>query len=171
MKLPTRQNGFTLIELILYIGLASIILLTTSAFLGTLLESRIKNTTVAEVEGQGVQVMQIMTQTVRNSENINSPSTGASSPTLSLNVIDSGNDPTIFDLSAGTIRIKEGSDPVISLTNSRVQVSNLVFRNLSRASTPGTIEVRFTISHINPENKNVYNYSKTFIGVASVRQP
>ena len=182
MKLqPTTYNlksyklqasaGFTLIELLLYVGIASIILLVTSLFLSTLLQSRIKNQTIAEVEQQGLQVMQFITQTARNAEAITSPATGVSASSLTLDVITVANDPAIFDLSGGVIRITEGVGSAVPLTNSRVTVSALTFQNLSRATTPGTIRIQFTINHINPEGRNEYNFTKTFTGSATLRQP
>ena len=173
---PTNYNlqsnkGFTLVELLLYVGIASIILLITTLFLSTLLESRIKNQTVAEVEQQGLQAMQIITQTARNAEAITTPSQGASASSLTLDVITALNDPTIFDLSSGAIRIKEGAAAIIPLTNSRITASALTFQNLSRPTTPGTIRIQFTLTHVNPDGRNEYNFNKTFIGSATLRQP
>ena len=71
-KKYVSQTGFTLIEVLLYVGIFSILLISTSVFVATLLESRIKNQTIAEVEQQGLQVMQIITQTVRNAMILNS---------------------------------------------------------------------------------------------------
>ena len=170
-KHHSSQSGFTLIELLLYVGITSIILLVTSLFLSTLLQSRIKNQTIAEVEQQGAQVMQMITQTARNADTINSPATGASAVSLSLNTIVAGNNPTLFDLASGAMRIKEGAGAVVSLTNSRVTASLLTFQNLSRASTPGTIRIQFTLTHINPDGRNEYSFTKTFIGSATLRQP
>ncbi len=168
--LDVRQ-GFTLIELLLYVSVASIILLVTSLFLSTLLQSRIKNQTIAEVEQQGLQAIQIMTQTIRNAATINSPGQGATAATLSIDTYTSGNNPTIFDLSSGALRMKEGAGSAIALTNSRVSVSSLTFQNLSRSSTPGIIRIQFTITHVNPSGRNEYNFSKTFTASASLHQP
>lgn len=164
-------SGFTLIELLLYVAISGVILLVISLFLQTLLESRIKNQTIAEVEQQGLQVMQLITQTVRNADTINSPATGAGAPTLSINTHTGANNPTVFDLGSGAIRIKEGVGAVIPLTNSRITASALNFQNLSRASTPGVIRISFTLTHVNPEGRNEYNFSKTFYASASLRQP
>lgn len=169
--LPGVTHGFTLIELLLYVSIASIMLLVTSLFLSTLLQSRIKNQTIAEVEQQGLQVMQIVTQAVRNTDTINSPAQGASAASLSLNTYTVGNNPTVFDLSSGTIRIKEGAAAVIPLFNSRLTASALTFQNLSRTSTPGTVRIQFTLTHVNPEGRNEYSFTKTFIGSATLRQP
>jgi len=172
MNYPTHHNsGFTIIELLLYVAISSIILLVTSLFLSTLLEARVKNQIIAEVEQQGVQVMQIITQTIRNAELVNSPANGASGSSLSLNTSLASTTPSIFDLSAGVVRIKENGNSVINLTNSKVSVSNLSFYNLSRPGTPGVIKISFTISAINNSNRNEYSFSSLFTGSASLRQP
>ncbi|HAZ17125.1 MAG: hypothetical protein A3H59_01905 [Candidatus Jacksonbacteria bacterium RIFCSPLOWO2_02_FULL_43_9] len=163
------QSGFTLIELLLYISITSIILLAVSAFLSVLLESRIKNQTIAEVEQQGLHIMNIITQVARNAEAITGPLPSASAPFLTLDVAVSANDPTVFDLSGGTIRITEGVGSAASLTNARVIASAFNIQNLSRPRTPGTIRIQFTLTHVNPEGRNEYNVSKTFIGSATLR--
>lgn len=171
MKKNHSQSGFTIIELLLYVAISSVILLVISLFLQTLLESRIKNQTIAEVEQQGLQVMQMITQTARNAEAITSPAQGASAATLTLDVITVANDPTIFDLASGVIRITEGTGSAVSLTNSRITASSLTFQNLSLTSTPGTIRIQFTLTHVNPEGRNEYSFTKTFTGSATLRQP
>ncbi|MBI4713620.1 hypothetical protein HY771_00310 [Candidatus Uhrbacteria bacterium] len=170
LRHPTSA-GFTLLELLLYVGISSIILLSISVFLFSLIESRTKNQVIAEVEQQGAQVMQTIEQTARNAEAINSPTIGANASTLSLDVVTGGYDPTVFDLSSGVIRITEGAGSAVSLTNSRVTATSLTFYNLSRTSTPGIIRVQFTLTHINLEGRNEYTYSKTFVGSAALRQP
>lgn len=165
------NNGFTLIELLLYVAISSVILLVISLFLQTLLESRIKNQTIAEVEQQGLQVMQMIMQTARNAEVITSPAQGASAASLTLDVITGASDPTILDLSGSSIRIAEGAGSPVALTNLRVTASGLTFQNLSRGGTPGAIRIQFTLTHVNPDGRNEYNFSKTFIGSATLRQP
>lgn len=166
------QHGFTLIELLLYIGISSIMLLVISVFLSILIESRIKNQTIAEVEQQGLQVIETITQIARNAESINAPIQSTSALSLSLDVITPGNDPTVFDLLSGIIRMSEGSlGSPVSLTNVRVIASGLIFQNLSLTGTPGTVRMQFTLTHINPSNRNEYSFTKTFIGSATLRQP
>ncbi len=170
MKLKEFENkGFTLIELLLYIGIAATIAFIVSLTLSFLYQSRLKNQTIAEVEQNGAQVMEIITQTIRNADNITSPAQGATAGVLNLNVIDALKNPTIFDLSGTTIRIKEGSASYVPLTSTRVTAPNLSFYNLSRTNTPGTLRIQFTLTHVNPGGRNEYNYSKTFYGTASLR--
>ncbi|MCR4328495.1 MAG: prepilin-type N-terminal cleavage/methylation domain-containing protein [Patescibacteria group bacterium] len=171
IPIQNSRKGFTLIELLLYVAVASVLLSAISTFFFILLESRVKNQTIAEVEQQGMRVMQMITRASRNAEAITSPSQGASAASLILDVITVADDPTVFDLSGGVLRIKEGSGSVIPLTNSRVTASSLSFFNLSRASTPGAISIQFTLTHANPAGRNEYNFSETFYGSASLRQP
>src|SRR3990172_51494 len=84
-KLQTNR-GFTLIEILLYVSIAGAILLSVSIFWTILLQSRVKNQTVAEVESQGAFVMELITRTARNSEAIVSPAVGATASALSLTV-------------------------------------------------------------------------------------
>src|SRR3989338_5584522 len=80
------DGGFTLIELLLYISIAGAILLATSIFLSLLLQARIKNQTIAEVDQQGLQVMQLITQTARNAEALIALPLGTISSSLTLDV-------------------------------------------------------------------------------------
>ncbi len=170
MKRQSRkQKGFTLIELVLYLALASILLLTVVTFLGVLLQSRVKNQTIAEVEQQGAQIMQLVTQTIRNAEGVNSPGQGASATSTSLNVVSAANDPTVFDLSGGVLRITEATSTPVSLNSSRVSVSGLTFENFSRSNTPGTLRIQFTMTYVNPGGINEYDYSRTFRASATLR--
>lgn len=164
-----KDEGFTLIELLLHTSLLGIILLSVSILYSTLLTSRVKNQTIAEVDQQGTQIMQIVTRTIRNAEDVNSPSQGTSSSLLSVNVVDLAKDPTVFDIASGVFRITEGAGLSVALTNSNVTLSNVTFQNLTRTGTFGTVRIQFTITHINPEGRNEYDYNKTFYDTATLR--
>ena len=168
---PLRSlRGFTLIEMVLYVSLCSIILLSLSTFLSFLLGSRIKSQAITEVNQQGFQVMYLMTQTVRNGRSIQVPTIGASSSTLSITTGNPLLNPTVFTVSSTTITIKEGSKSAIPLTNSRVSVSGLTFQNISSASsTDKIIRISFTVSYNNPQGKNEYSFTKSFTGSATLR--
>lgn len=168
---PANKQGFTLIELLLYVVLISSIVLALSIFFSMVLSSRAKNQTIAEVEQQGAQTMQTILQAARNAENITAPIVGANGSSATLDVVSASEDPTVFDLSSGAIRIKKGASSAVNLTSPSVTASGLTFYNLTRPSTPGNIRVIFTLTRVNPGNKNEYDYSKTFYGTASLRFP
>ncbi len=162
-------KGTSLVEIILYIGLTATILLGISVLVATTLESRVKSQVVNEVESQGLSAMRTIAQSIRNAQSINSPVVGSSNSTLSLRMSSASINPTVYGLAASALQATEATNSPITLTNSKIQVSALNFSNLSRISTPGTIQFRFTLTYLNPENRNEYNYSKTFISSASIR--
>lgn len=166
-----KNAGFTLIEVMLYVVIASVMLPAISVFLSTTIESRVKNQTIGEVEQQGMQVMQIISQVIRNGATINTPAIGTSAITLSVDTIVPANNPTILSIVGGVVFIKEGTALAVPLTNSRVTASNISVTNLSRVGTPGTLRIIYTLTHKNPSGRYEYDFSKTFIGTATLRQP
>ena len=165
------QKGFTLIELILYVGISSFILLVTFLFVSQILEARTKSQAIAEVEQQGDWAMQAITQAIRNSKSpVNFPAMGAIGNYLSLTMNDVAKSPTIFSLLNDAIAISEAGGGIISLTNSNITISNLNFQNVSKTGTLGSIKFSFIVSYKNQgQIRQEFNYSKTFYGSSSVR--
>ncbi len=140
--------------------------------MATLLETRVKNEAIAEVEGQGLYVQDVITQTLRNAASIVSPTTGnTSNTTLSVNTYTPVLNPTVFSLTSGAMQITEGGGGAVLLTNPNVTMSNLTFSNLSRANTPGVVRIQFTLTYNNTVGRNEYNYARVFTSSASLRQP
>lgn len=177
MDVPSKNSigqygaGFTILELLLYIGIASTVLLSASIFLSLTLEARVKNAALSEVEGQGVFLADLMGQTVRNSTGISAPSIGTTGSSLSVTTVSGATSPTVFSVASGALRVTEGAGAAVSLTNSRVAVSGLSISNLSRSGTPGTVRVSFTITYNNPSGRNEFDVSKTFTFSATRKQP
>lgn len=170
MKIKNITQGFTLVEMVLYVSLCSIILLSLSTFMASLLDSRVRSQSIAEVNQQGFQVMYLITQTIRNGRSITYPSIGTSSSSIAIITGNGAVDPTIFDTASGTIRIKEGSMSQVPLTNNRVSISGLLFQNVSSASsTEKIIRISFVLDYINLSGRGEYSYSKTFSGSATLR--
>ncbi|HSW77345.1 MAG TPA: type II secretion system protein [Candidatus Chromulinivoraceae bacterium] len=71
--------------------------------------------------------------------------------------------------SVSSLRVTEGAGSPVSLTNSKVQINGLTFKNLSPAGTPGVVQISFTLTRFNPSSKNEYDYQKTFTGSAEVQ--
>lgn len=171
MKVYKYQKGFTLVEMVLYVSLCSIILLSLSTFLSFLLSSRVKSQAINEVNQQGFQAMQLITQTVRNGRSVDIPVAGVSSSTLSITTGVPLLNPTVFTVGSTTLKIQEGGKIPIALTNSRVKVSSLIFQNISSATgTEKVIRISFTMEYINPEGRSEYSYSKIFNGSATLRK-
>lgn len=167
----TNQKGFTLIELLLYMAVSGIVLLALSVFFSIILQARVKNETMAEVDQQGAAVMAALTQTIRNAQEISLPVPGVSAASLTLVVDDVGLTPKVYAVSGEVMTVTEGAASPVALTNSHVIVSELLFENLTSAGSPGNIKVTFTLSRVTVSGRHEYDYARTFVGSASLRQP
>jgi len=168
----SRQFGFSLIELLLYIALVAIVLGSVAAFYNLLLVGRVKHATITEVEQQGDFVLQEVLTAVRNAEAITSPSVGSSATTLVLDMYDTAEDPTTIDVNSGVLRVCSGSGcTATGLHSSTLTASSISFTNVSRSGTPGAVTVRFTLDSASASDRYEYTYPKNFYGTASLRQP
>ena len=161
MKIKNHQ-GISFLELIIYIGIMAIILTSIGAFIVSNRKLEKNNQAINEVEFQGTQLVRLITQAVRNSAAVNSPTAGNSAASLSINTDTAGNNPTVFDLSSGKLRIKEGSASAINLNSNQIQISNLSFKNLANTGTKSIIYLKFDVGYVNPGNLQELTYQKTF---------
>lgn len=164
------NKGFTLLEFLLYISLVGIILLVAGAIGLNVLFGKAKLGAIEEVSQNARFTIEKIADRVRNAEAINSPAQGASASTLSLQMANAGQNPTVFDLSGGVARIKEGAGATTDLTSNEVTVTALQFSNISYTDTPGTVRIQMTIKLTNPENRQEYNFEKTFYTTANIRK-
>lgn len=111
--------------------------------------------------------MQIILQTIRDADEIESPTAGNTSNTLSLDVPNVALDSTIFAISDGVLQVTENTGYPVDLTNDRVIVSNLSFTNLSTSGDFSSLRVEFDLSYASPNDRNEFSYSKTFQSATS----
>ena len=79
-----NKRGFTLIEILLYISMVSIIVLSISSFFVLIQRVKIKNQVITNVNNQGLFISGILDRTIRETSSIDEPSTGQSSNLLRL---------------------------------------------------------------------------------------
>ncbi len=168
-KAAFGKRGITLVELLLYVSIASALLLSVVLFLFVLQKSHIKNTAINEVELQGAEIMVLITSAIRNATSITSPAEGNAGDILLLTTNDDNTNPLSFYISEGQLYVTEAGDLPTSLTNNKVVVSDLVFNNVSRTDTPGTVKMSFTLTHVNPEGSYQYDFTKTFYTTTTIR--
>ncbi len=163
-----NNRGFTLIELLLYTVIAAWLLLSITAMIALLSQSRIKNQTISTVEQQGTQILQIINQEIRNSSIVISPANGVSGTTLQLQDINGKN--TTFNLSSSTLN-ETKLNQTTPISSNNIIVSNLKFLNLTPDNIHNSIKINFTLNYNNIASRIEYNYSQTFYDTATLRQP
>lgn len=163
------EKGFTLIEFIFYICLVAVILTVIGAIGLNVLFGKAKLMSIEEVSQNARIVLERVAERIRNADAVNSPVRGSSASSLSLRMADSAKDPTVFDLSDGFLQIQEGFGLVTALTSDEVVITDLQFSNISYMNTPGTVRIQMTIKLVNLDNRQEYNFEKTFYTTASLR--
>jgi type II secretory pathway pseudopilin PulG len=164
-----QKNGFTLVELLLYVGTTGLLLVAVTLLFSVVTQTRVKNRTMLSVTRQGQQTLQTMTRSLQRAESVAHPDAGDSGKRLKLTFGDADRDPTEFATSGKTITIKEGDSSALPLTNQQVQVSDFQVVNLTRQDTPGVVRIVFTLSFNNPDGRSRYQYSREFVTSVSLR--
>lgn len=163
----TLSRGFTLVEMLLYVGICSTLLLALSLFFSSLLGVKAKSRTISEVSQQGAQISNFISYTIRNAQGISVPSGNMSSSTLVLSMRYPSQATSTLYATNGTLFLREGTSTPIALSNRRVTISSLVFTNTSASSTDGgSVTSQFTLTHSNPANRNEFSFSKMFTVIA-----
>ena len=155
-----KGQGFTLVELIIYIAILAGILVLVIGFLWNVIFGNVKETAYQEVQQNGRFAIAKITQEIKKATGINSPlPSDPPSSSLSLSMAAFHLNPTVFDVGGGKLRITQGTRGPYELTSDQVIVSSLQFTNLSYLDTPGTIQIEMTIDHINPGARTEYEAS------------
>ncbi len=140
-----NRNGFTLIELILYIALVAIFVSGAILFAWDIIYGRVKSTVHQEVNQNLRIASKRIAFEIRNASAINS----VTPTSISLASTDASRNPTVIDLSSDRVRIGYGgagncptSAPCF-LTSNQVSITNLLFTDMSAASSNN---IRFSIT-------------------------
>lgn len=136
MNTKLKSAGYTLVELIIYLGLVAVFLVVATKFTQDITYGRVKTDVQQEVTSNLQMVSIQLEKTVRQAIGINLESDFdtnlATTPgvTLSLQMSEEKN-PAIFSVSAGTLYLQQGFTNPYALTSNLVEVTNLTFFNRS----------------------------------------
>lgn len=139
MKIRSNQ-GFTLIELILYIGIVSIVLASLVPFAWNMVQGSVKSSNQQELSSQARFISERIKYEIRNANDINN----ISAESISL-AGDPPNNPTVIDLLGGKIRIQQGVVSPIDLNSQSTTVSSLVFVSYTSMDNK-TKHIRFSFT-------------------------
>jgi type II secretory pathway pseudopilin PulG len=162
------QNGFTLLELILYMGMVTVFMSALIPFSWNVIEGGAKSATGQEIFTQGQYVADRITNEIRNASDINSVS-----PTqISLATAIPATNPTIISLNAGIINMQQGAATPIALNSVNTTIQSLTFTNYSSFDNKTqNIQFQFTIAakYSGAGTRQEYNGSVAMEGSAEVR--
>lgn len=164
------NNGFSLVEIILYISLLSLLLLTVLGIWQNLIDVEVRLRLEQQVQDNSRFAIENFTHSIHGSDGIQSPAPGATSSVLQLSMLASEDDPILFDEVDGIIEITKGITGPFPVTQDSVEVSDLVFTNLTAStSTPGSVRVQFLMTAVQPTAGTFTRVSKFVQSTATLR--
>lgn len=158
MKLHHTRNGFTLIELVIYIGLSSMVIVALLRVMLVLTGVREKMETVSIVQQEGRFVMHRFVSAVQSAVAINTGSSLFNSNHGVLSLTMSGSvQPSIFTWSQSGVILQENGATPAALTSSGVIVDQLRFTNLSAPNARGTVRMLLHLTDHRAGDTGAYN--------------
>lgn len=166
-----EKTGFSLIEIIIYVALVSIIAVSFVVFIIDVTTSSQKARVRQEVQQNARFAFQRITREIRAADDVNAGSSafGTSPGVLSLAADNPTDDPTVFSVNGGVLQITQGANPAQDLTSDRFVVTNLVFTDLSVNNRTKNIMIELTLEHPNPQDVEVFDASSTYRGAVVIR--
>ncbi len=170
-----QQKGFTLLEVLIYIGVLGIIVVAVSSYFLWSIQTSTKIKVIGEALDNTRRAMEIMVYEVREAESIytetsifNSHPGQISLETQKYLPPDENKTYIDFYLSEGKLCLKKESQDPICLTSERVEVKNLVFSQIISGNTP-SIQIDLRVDYKNPTGRSEYQAQVNLRNVASLR--
>lgn len=161
-KIFKKDAGFTLIEILVYIGTLSIIVSALSFFIVWSVHSTNKAKAMREALYNTRRSIEIMTHEIREAKSISSESN-------TTHIYLENTTTTEFYLVASTLYQKTGSLEPVALTSNNVEVNNLEFKQVATATSTPSIQISLTINYKNPVNLPEYGASVNTTSTVSLR--
>lgn len=168
-KNRVSTSGFTLIELVIYSALVTIIMGALVMTSVNVLAARARIIAMEEVSHNARIALGKITHEIRQSESIEEVGGIDGS---SLKLIDPEATVVEFDLEGGALQISrgEGSTP-FALTSESVIVSSLQFSDVSYDEVnPRTIRIEMIVKFANPLERPEWDFERTFYTTENVRK-
>lgn len=167
-----KTKGFTLVEMLVYISVSSIIILATASFVLWVNRSNTKAKVLKEVLNNSRSAMETMSYEIKHAKSIYSPTSVFSTNPgqLSLetpNYAQEDEDTSYIDFFICEQKLclkKENQDPIV-LTSNKVQVKSLKFNQVATSS----VQINLKIDYLAPSDKPEYQASINTTSTVSIR--
>lgn len=161
-----KKKGFSLIELIIYMGLLSMLLVILSQVFTSIIQSRLDSESTASIDQDANYLLSRFTYDISRAQGISEPQDYASNhnPSTAL-TITVGSDSYRYIVNAGNLQLTNalGTD-ILNSYNSTI--SNLLFTRIGNGASPSvydSIKINFTITSkvTRSSGKEARNYEIT----------
>lgn len=163
-----KTKGSTVLELLLYTGIVTILLIGIGAVSASALEMKARSFVVEEVRYAGTFATERITRSIRESSGITAPALGATGTSVVLAGSAPENDPTEIALLGGRLLMTRGSAPSVYLTPASVVISEVEFTHLGDLTQPGSVAYSFRVT-AGGDIGVQYRFTETYSGAVVPR--
>lgn len=135
------SRGFSLVELLVYLALMSIFLMTLLNIFTTTLKTKLASESTSGISQDSRYILSKLSYDVNNADSVALPLLGSSSASLQL--VSSGSAST-YGLSAGNL-VKTTGGISTNLNGINTQLDSISFKNIGNPGGKPTIQIVFTV--------------------------
>lgn len=172
-KINNSVKGFTLVETLIYIAIIGGVIGTFVSFSLNISNTGNKTYSQQEVQANARVAMDMIVKKIKSASSVSTTQSvfGVNPGVLYLTMSSSTLNPTIINLSGvdGQLQIKEGVASTTSITTKQVEITSLIFSNLSASSSRENISVNLTVSYATSTDVG-YKFSQSLQTTASLRE-
>lgn len=157
------SKGFSLLEIIISLAILAIVAAASASFFLSMSASNLKTTAQREALENARRAMDTITHEIKSAKSIYTPTTTANQLSLETSKYSpSGENDTFIDffLCGSAVCLKKESQDATALTSDSVQVTNLVFSQISTGAN-NSIQVSLTVSSGSGDNASSVSLTST----------
>lgn len=141
------DGGFTLIETIIYSALLSIVIGMVLLAVFQIIDSQDRARSRTEVEEEANFLFAKIKWALTGFQTINQPAVNSTSSLLSVNKYNFSQNPLVFDLASGALRLRRGSGATTTINSENITINSLIFSHLAASGTaPAAMKVKMAAS-------------------------
>jgi len=156
------KNGFTLVEILIYLSIVSVVLLVGTTFIWNVIYGGERTSQYEDLREASRFVLEKMGQEIKKASTITTPATRGNSNSCPageedscLTIVQSSTTIKFYRKTESNITKiyqKVGENEPVALTPSSVNVTSLTIKNLSPNKSPGVIRAEMVLAHKNNPN-------------------
>lgn len=167
-KFLKNKKGFTLIEVIIYVAILGIIVVSFVSFVLAISSVRNKSYVVSEVNSNLRIAMDLISQKIRSAEAVTSPLSGAVSTSLELDM-PNPEPTTVFALQDGVLHLTEDIITENMITNPEINITELKFTNLGASGKRDSLRIEMAAEYRNAGSRD-FQYSNSLKTTVNLRK-
>lgn len=156
MKKIAEKKGFTLMEIMLYMMIATGILFAIISFSMQIMKISQKSTNIQEIQTNMDYIVNKLSSVIKSANGINALNStfGADDGSIGLNVSNLGKSPTVFYMEDSQIYLKEGSGDELKLNSDFTKCEKFKFEKITTPKFPDQIMIDLECEPINNDMDN-----------------